>query len=241
MLSSMRVQLLGVSVIASLPACTPPPDSKATDAAVAPSAAAATTPSAPITAQQDAGRCAAVALQPSSCLPFGSLRAKDTDQWASQHGVKFTQSAFGERSVEGCEEVQVGLPNERALACVVVDTKPVDKAAGMDGPMQVLYSLVITEPSQGRLVMLADLPVAVAESDVLFHVTWKLDTATRQVTLDAPPAECASAPEGVRAYWKRQPGAAARVQQLGSAADEKRIVTLCKSVGSHPLAPKPAG
>ena len=233
---SLRATWLGLAVCAG---CKEPADSYASDAAPAPSVVlAAPAPSAPPDAGSHAARCDATVLQPGSCLPFGALRAKALDEWASQHGVKSVQ--FGERGVESCEEVLVGLPDERALACMVAEAKPFE-AAGLDGPTQLLYSLVIAEPSRGRLVTLVDLPIGVADSDVLFHASWKVDAATRQVTLDVPPADCAAAPESTRAYWKRQPGVPARVQQIASASDAKRIATLCKGVGTHPLAPRPPG
>jgi hypothetical protein len=209
-------------------------------------------PTAGLGSEAAAPRCLAAVLQPGRCVPPpGALAGKSFGQWfAGQdvHDPKDLRTLDG-LSVDGCEEVVLASPNERALACVTTEPVGVDPSLAMDGPTALNSSLRVLTVRDRRLVEILTVPIGVTSSEwgqLLFRARYALDGATRSLDVTVDPEDCAAANTRLATYWSekiaeaRRPGAQAdlvHAMELERRHDASRVAAVCRAAKHYPLPP----
>ncbi len=197
--------------------------------------AGSTVPEAGATREADAGaRCVAGALQPGSCFPpAGPIKGERFVAWFTKQGVD--PKALDAVPIDGCDEVVVGLPDEKALACIRLEPVSVDPSSA-DGPVQIETSLRVLSARNRKPLELANVPLSVASShwgELLFQARYVFDPSTRSLDVIVDAEDCKAAPTRLAEYWAPK---IAEVRGTPAAADLTRFMGLERQKGAARVA-----
>ena len=186
-------------------------------------------------AKADAGaRCVAAALQPGSCFPpAGPIKGEQFVAWFTKQGVE--RKALDAVPIDGCDEVVVSVPEEKALACIKLEPVTVAPSSA-DGPVQIETSLEVLSVRDRKPFELATVPLSVASShwgELLFQARYAFDPSTRSLDVMVDTEDCKAAPTRLAEYWAPK---LAEARGTPAAADLTRFIGLERQKGAARVA-----